>query len=460
MDGIKRRVKNSLQFRLSLWLSLAIIGVALIAGVFTFSSAFDEANEFQDDVLRQVATLFDRHHLTVSQEGESGGEMDSDAESRVFVQLLSTLTPSSVSDDTNPSLALPQSLPNGIQTVAVGNVTYRVLVRTLGSGKRLAVAQETSIRDEIARDSSLRTLLPFLILIPILLLVVADLVRKIFKPVADISTEIDQRDDQELHPIAIEPLPAEIRPLVNAINRLLERVKQSMDTQRRFVADAAHELRSPLTALSLQAERLADTEMPGNARERLATLRQGIERAQSLLMQLLALARSQTFGVRPSMPVSVQQVFRRVLEDLMPLAEAKSIDIGVVGETDSQVFVSELDLLTLVKNIVDNAIRYTPAGGHVDLQVLITQGLTSLMIQDNGPGIPEVEHARVFDPFYRVLGSDEIGSGLGLSIVQAVAIRVGAKVSLGFANEILCSGLRVTVAFSKQNWSERQNSSR
>lgn len=447
MDGIKRRVKNSLQFRLSLWLSLAIIGVALIAGLFTFYSAFDEAHEFQDDVLRQVATLFDRHHLTVPQEGESGGEMDSDAESRVFVQLLSPLPPSSGGGDANTSLALPQNLPNGIQTVAVGNVTYRILVRTLGSGKRLAVAQETSVRDEIARDSSLRTLLPFLILIPILLLVVADLVRKIFKPVTDLSAEIDQRDDQELHPIAIEPLPAEIRPLVNAINRLLERVKQSMDTQRRFVADAAHELRSPLTALSLQAERLADTEMPVNARERLTTLRQGIERGQSLLNQLLALARYQTVANMPSTTVSMQQVFRRVLEDLMPLAEAKSIDIGVVGETDSQVLGSELDLVTLVKNIVDNAIRYTPAGGHVDLLVLITHGVTSLMIQDNGPGIPEIEHARVFDPFYRVLGSDVIGSGLGLSIVQAVAIRVGAKVSLGFTNEQSRSGLRVTVVF-------------
>lgn len=131
----------------------------------------------------------------------------------------------------------------------------------------------------------------------------------------------------------------------------------------------------------------------------------------------------------------------------MPLAEAKSIDIGVVGETDSQVLGSELDLVTLVKNIVDNAIRYTPAGGHVDLLVLITHGVTSLMIQDNGPGIPEIEHARVFDPFYRVLGSDVIGSGLGLSIVQAVAIRVGAKVSLGFTNEQSRSGLRVTVVF-------------
>ena len=447
MDGIKKRVKNSLQFRLSLSLSLAIVGVALIAGLFTFFSAFEEAHEFQDDVLRQIATLFDRQHLTIHQEGESNGAMDSDADSRVFVQLLSATTSKSASGNAYPSLTLPQNLPNGIQTVTVGNVTYRVLVRVLGNGQRLAVAQETSVRDEIARDSSLRTLMPFLILIPILLLVVADLVRKIFKPVTDLSAEIDQRDDQELHSIATEPLPAEIRPLVNAINRLLERVKQSMDTQRRFVADAAHELRSPLTALSLQAERMTDTELPAIARERLTTLRHGIERALSLLSQLLALARSQTFATMPSTTVSLQQIFRRVLEELMPLAEAKSIDIGVVSDTDSQVLVSELDLHTLVKNIVDNAIRYTPTGGHIDLFVLITHGITSVMIQDNGPGIPEGEHARVFDPFYRVLGNNEVGSGLGLSIVQAVATRVGAKVSLGVTNEQSRSGLRVTVTF-------------
>ena len=447
MDGIKRRVKDSLQIRLSLWLSLAILSIALIAGIIAFFSAFNEAHELQDDVLRQVATLFDRHHLPVPQEGDSGREADSDTESRVFVQLLSAPLSSSGSRVANPPLALPQNLRDGMQTVSIGNETYRVLVRTLGSGERLAVAQDTAVRDEIARDSSLRTLMPFLILVPILLLVVAVLVRKIFKPVADLSIEIDQRGEQELHPIAPEPLPAEIRPFVGAINRLLGRVEQSMDAQRRFVADAAHELRSPLTALSLQAERLADTEMSANAHERLNTLRQGIERGRTLLDQLLALARAQASAITPNTTVSVQQVYRRVLEDLMPLAEAKGIDIGVVSDLDAQVLANEVDLITLVKNLVDNAIRYTPAGGRVDLSVLDTNGVTTLVVEDSGPGIPEAERERVFDPFYRVLGSDEIGSGLGLSIVQTISARVGAKVSLGFANDQSRSGLRVTVTF-------------
>ena len=447
MDGLKNHVKGSLQIRLSLWLSSAIVSVALIAGMVAFFSAFNEAHELQDDMLRQVAALFNRHVLTVPPAGNSGIGADSDPESRVFVQVLSTTLLSNPNNGINPTLALPQNLHDGLQTVRVNNETYRVLVRTIGGGERFAVAQETAVRDEIARDSALRTIMPFLVLVPILLLVMTYLIRKIFKPISALSTGIDQRSEQELHPIAPEPFPAEIRPFVGAINRLLGRVEQSMVAQRRFIADAAHELRSPLTALSLQAERLADTEMSADAHKRLRTLRQGIERSRTLLDQMLALARAQTSEMTSNTTVSVRQVYRHVLEDLMPLAELKGIDIGVVSDSDTHVPVNEVDLITLVKNLVDNAVRYTPSGGRVDLSVLATKDEVTLVVEDNGPGIPEAERERVFDPFYRVLGSNEIGSGLGLSIVQTISARVGAKVSLGYANDQSRSGLRAMVTF-------------
>jgi two-component system OmpR family sensor kinase len=449
MDGIKRPIKDSLQIRLSIWLSLAILTIALIAGMIAFYSAFNEAHELQDDVLLQVATLFDRHHLPMPQEGGSVTEAQVEVESRVIVQLLSAPLASSVGNGVNPPLALPQNLRNGMQTVRIGAGTYRVFIRTLGDGVRLAVAQDTAVRDEIARDSALRTLLPFLVLVPTLLLVVAILVRKIFKPVADLSGEIDRRGEQELHPIPPETLPTEIRPFVAAINRLLGRVEQSMDAQRRFVADAAHELRSPLTALSLQAERLADADMSANAHERLNTLQQGINRGRTVVDQMLSLARAQSSADTPKTTVSVQKVYRRVLEDLMPLAEAKGIDIGVASDADALVLANEAELLTLVKNLADNAIRYIPAGGRVNLSVSTSNGATALVVEDSGPGIPEAERERVFDPFYRVLGSDEIGSGLGLSIVQTISARLGAKISLGFASEQTKSGLRVTITFPK-----------
>jgi two-component system OmpR family sensor kinase len=287
--------------------------------------------------------------------------------------------------------------------------------------------------------------MPFLILVPVLLLIVADLVRKMLRPIATLSVEIDQRAEQELHPISEGNLPVEVRPFVVAINRLLNRVAQAMLGQRRFVADAAHELRSPLTAMSLQAERLADAEMSALARQRLKVLQRGIERGRNLLDQLLSLAKAQAMPELPNSRVSVQDIFRRVLEDLLPLAEAKKIDIGVEGEQDAHLAMSELDLITVVKNLVDNAIAYTPQGGRVDLSVSTEGGYAVLSIKDNGPGIALTERGRVFDPFYRTLGSESIGSGLGLSIVKTILDRVGAQVTLDFADPLNRSGLCVRV---------------
>ncbi|NMM18343.1 MAG: two-component sensor histidine kinase [Rhodoferax sp.] len=445
MDGFKKRLNESVQLKLSFSLSLVILVIALVAGVFSFLSAFDEAHEMQDDMLRQVAALFDRQHLQRAHPGDDGRTKDSDEVSRVIVQYLADSSKAAGNRDTGAPLPLPITLPDGLHTLDVSGEPFRVLVKTTSSGERIAAAQETGIRDEIARDSALRTLMPFLILVPILLLIVADLVRKMFRPIASLSDEIDQRAEQELHPVEESHLPAEVRPFVVAINRLLARVDQSMETQRRFVADAAHELRSPLTALSLQAERLDQADMSDLARERLVTLRRGIERGRNLLDQLLTLAKAQAALDRPKSTVSVQHVYRQVLEDLMPLAEAKHIDLGVEGEQDVQLWVNEPDLMAVVKNLVDNAIRYTPDGGRVDLSVTTEEGRAILKIQDSGPGIQVTERERVFDPFYRTLGSDQIGSGLGLSIVKAVTDRIGAEIQLGFSDEVAHSGLCVCV---------------
>ena len=443
MEGFKKRLNASIQRKLSFSLSLAILVVAVVAGIFSFVSAFDEAHALQDDTLRQIAALFDRQHLPLARlEGDRRAK-DSDEESRVIVQYLADGEKALGEGDAGVTLPLPITLSDGLHTLDVGGEPFRVLVTTTANGERIAVAQETGVRDEIARASALRTVMPFLILVPLLLLIVADLVRKLFQPITALSTEIDQRAEQALHPVDDSHLPAEVRPFVVAINRLLSRVAQAVDTQRRFVADAAHELRSPLTAMSLQAERLAEAKMSDVARQRLATLQRGIARGRTLLDQLLTLAKAQATPDPPQSPVSVQSVYRRVLEDLMPLAESKHIDIGVEGTQDAQVLVSELDLVAMVKNLADNAVRYTPEGGRVDLSVTALDGCAILKIQDNGPGIALAERARVFDPFYRTLGSDQAGSGLGLSIVKTIAERIGAEIQLEFSDAAKSSGLCV-----------------
>ncbi|MGU7784846.1 sensor histidine kinase [Burkholderia sp. PU8-34] len=455
MDGFKKRLSESIQFRLSVALSVAILAVATVAAAFAFSSAFDEAHELQDDVLREVAMLLDRqriwspHAAGADHARKSNEPHESDEVSRVIVQPLSGDMPQT--DGGEPRLALPATLADGLHTLDTGGKPYRVMIHTLANGERIAVAQEAGMRDDVARESAWRTALPLLILVPILLLLVADLVRKLFRPVASLSAQIDARDahlEHDLRPVPPEHVPVEVRPFVVAINRMLARVAQSVDAQRRFVADAAHELRSPLTAMSLQAERLADTELPADARARLATLRGGLDRSRNLIEQLLALARVQSASAEAAAAcgaVSVHAVYRHVLEDLIPLAEAKALDIGVEDGPDTNVCADEIELESLVKNLVDNAIRYTPRGGRVDLSTHASASHVFLTIADTGPGIAPHERERVFDPFYRVPGNEQIGSGLGLSIVKTIADRMGADVTLGYADEQQRSGLRVVL---------------
>lgn len=449
MDGLQRKVKQSLQLRLSAWLSTVILGIAIAAGVFSFASAFHEANELQDDQLRQMAALIHRYPLPISQAPRPQEVPDIDPESRIVVQALPDRnTRLEVSGDS--ALALPANLPDGIQTLSVHDEVWRLFVATSTAGSRVVIGQRTTARDEIARDSALRTLLPFVILVPILLLLVGVLIRQMFKSVKLLASELNQRSEQDLTALSEAHIPSEIRPFVSEINQLLFRVGESVALQRRFVADAAHELRSPLTALSLQAELLSAADMSAQGKQRLGVLQNGLRRARALLEQLLALARAQESDGRQVGEVSLDHVFRQVLEDLIPLAQAKHIDLGVIGGAGAMVSASEIDLKILVKNIVENAIRYTPEGGRVDLSVHSAEDHVTFQVDDTGPGIPKEERTRVFDPFYRVLGNDEVGSGLGLSIVAAIAARMSATVTLDRSGgEEPTAGLRVRVVFRR-----------
>lgn len=462
MDGVKKRLSESIQFRLSVALSVAILFVATAAAAFAFSSSFDEAHELQDDVLRQIAALLDRpdapapsapHQASTARKSlEKQTEtpiekpLESDESPRVIVEPLTRDgRPIAVSE---PRLASAATLPDGLRTLDASGRPLRVLIRTLANGDRIAVAQEAGVRDDAARESAWRTAMPLLILVPILLLVVADLVRKMLRPIASLSAEIDARSEHDLQPVRTDHVPVEVQPFVAAINRMLARVEQSVAAQRRFVADAAHELRSPLTAMSLQAERLGHADLPADAHTRLTTLRGGLERSRKLIEQLLALARVQAAPAQRADPTSVLAAFRRVLEDLMPLAEAKRIDIGVEDDpdgTDITAPVDEIELTMLIKNLVDNAIRYTPGGGRVDLAVRDAGDHVLLTVADSGPGIAPHERARVFDPFYRLQGNEQIGSGLGLSIVRTIADRMGAEVRLDHVDTHSARGLLVSV---------------
>jgi two-component system OmpR family sensor kinase len=443
MDGSKREIAYSLQFKLSVWLSVAIAGIAAAAGVFSFVSALDEAHEAQDNQLRQTGYLISRLDAVPASPlaREKRGDVDFDA--RVVVRFLNS--PAALATPLRRP-AFPDRLSDGLQTIMVGDEQWRVFVKTNDKGVRVAVGQQTTVRDDAARASAVRTLTPILFLVPLLVLLVGVLVRQMFKPLKSLSDDLGRRSAHDLRQLDETALPSEVRPLVVEINQLLGRIARSMAVQRRFVADAAHELRSPMTAMSLQAERLGATDMPAEARGRLHALRTGLGRTRVLLDQLLTLARMQEANAGEMGKVSLEPVIRQVLEDLVPLAEEKNIDLGVIGDVDAQVHAQVVDLKLLVKNLVDNAIRYTPEGGRVDIAVRRFDGVVTLRVDDTGPGIAVEERERVFDAFYRVLGNGEIGSGLGLAITRTVADNMGATIILGDVRGPH-TGLRALVTF-------------
>ena len=433
MDGFKSKLTQSLQFKLSAWLCMAIIAMALMSGAFSFAIAFEEANELQDDQLKQVAALIHGQVVPLAIENNKNVQQNSDSEFHITVQIISP-TGIDVLVAKQPPLALSYNVKEGIQTTVLGYQQWRIFVKTLNSHQRVVVAQLIEVRNEVAQESAIATLIPYIVLIPILLFLIGYLIREMFKPLTLLAENLDQRSVQDLYSIDEKNLPTEIVPFVTAINQMLQRVEQSVLQQQRFVADAAHEMRTPLTALSLQVELFEAADMSEQARERLATLKNGLERTRLLLNQLLAFARAQQGTNNQKAAVSVHQAIRSALEDLLPMAEAKHIDLGVVNELNVKLSIQEFDLICLIKNLLDNAIRYTPEGGKIDLSLALRQDTLILSIIDTGPGIPESERERVFDPFYRVLGNEQTGSGLGLSIVKAIAEKIGAHIYLSAAS--------------------------
>ncbi len=416
-------MNNSMQQRLSVWLSVAIIAMGVLAAGFSFRFAYEEAQEFQDSSLRQIASLVDADRLPVHGQ-RSAHATDNEPDERIIVQRLSA------PDQHSPArVAVPAELTVGFHTMTIGATRWRLYVRALKSGEHIVVGQATQMRDEAARDSALRTLLPLLGLIPLLILLARRLVGVSLAPVRALAQVVDAQPVDRPAPLSTTQVPDEIAPFVLSINNLLERINRLMEQQRRFIADAAHELRSPLTALSLQAQNLLQADSLETTRARIVPLLAGIERAQHLTEQLLSLARTQA-GAGNDAEVNVSVMARELIAQYLPLAEARGIDLGLEELAPLSVRAAPENLRLIIKNALENALKYSPEGGETTVR-LGTQGDDAIIeIIDNGPGIPATDRHRVFDPFYRMPGAAGEGNGLGLSIVQEAALRLGGVVSL------------------------------
>jgi two-component system OmpR family sensor kinase len=424
---------HSLRRRL-LWLVLAAIA---FASVLQASSAYRTA-------LQQADTMFDYHLQELARSVDGGVPFRPGGQSFDFqVQIWG---PDGAQLFRSTGRTLPSQAVLGFSDISVEGVRYRVYslqtpVHTI------QIAQDLDARQARARGLALRAVLPIALLAPLLMMAVWWLISRSLAPVERMRKQVAGRAADDLSPLPEAGLPEEVQPLVHELNLLFGRVREAFAAQRHFVADAAHELRSPLTALKLQAQALKRTQDEAGRDTAVARLNEGIDRAIQLVSQLLVLAREEGERGGPAdwQRIDLRDLARQAVADVLPQAQARRVDVGLTTTETVWVQGQREPLHILLRNLLDNAIKYSPEGGQVDISLSPGNGSPCLTVEDSGPGIPQAERERVFDRFYRAPGANAPGSGLGLAIVNTVAARHGARVQLDSSQRL--GGLKVEVTF-------------
>ncbi len=424
---------NSLRLRLVLLLSLGL-GVAWLAAAwFTHAESRHEIDRLFDAQLAQSAQVLlgtTRHELHERIEhGDDEVSVSHEYELKLAFQIW----------DENGLLMRSGAAPStqmgsesdGYSETMLNGEPWRVLTRWDARHEfMIQVAEPIAGRENLARHITLKMLLPTLIALPVLALLIWLGVGAGLRPLQQLKQEVKQRAVNRLEPVAMKGVPEEVAPLAKALNDLFARLQQAFEGERRFTADAAHELRTPLAALKIQAQVAlrANDEVERNTA--LENVLRGVDRANRLVEQLLTLARVDPETAAISFKqVDLQGLAASVMRDLEPVAHAKHIEMALEVSSACNVFGDDAQLGLLLRNLIDNAIRYTPAGGRVSV-ALQSNGGVSVEVCDTGPGIAEAERDQVLQRFYRIPGNGEEGSGLGLSIVRRIAELHGAQLTL------------------------------
>lgn len=434
---------KSIRAKLALWLGLALclgIAAALMAAYFLVRQQIDRTFDAELALVAQAVHLREdwvqQGRMRIARPGFFFAIRAYDRTGRIYFETRLPEIPSQI----------PSIFREGY-TYASGEGQKWRLYTYVSEGGNVQVGQPVATRDALARDIALRTLAPMLLLIPILGALLPWALHRGLLPLRDISRRVSARDALRLDPLPTQDVPEELLPLIEQINGLLARLAASLDAQRAFLADAAHDLRSPIAALSLQAQ-IAERAPRDSARiAAFSELRRGIDRASRLVEQLLHFARLEP-GVhtQPPSAVDLARMVRKLVGEYSAQADRMGVDLGADTPTEATIVGVEDELRSLLANLVDNALRYAPPGSevtvsarHVDSEVLVS-------VSDAGPGIPAPERARVFDRFHRIPGDNRASSGLGLSIVKAIVERHRGTILLSDAQPGAPNpGLRVDV---------------
>jgi two-component system, OmpR family, sensor kinase len=415
---------KSLRNQLVVALGLLVSVIGVVQGISSYQLSKAGMNALLDLRLEQVATrMRDGYAEVIPQTPARGSQDDRDV---VFV--VWKPDDSAPFRTTDPSLHFPRDSQAGFTNITVNDERWRIFTRR-DETMTIQVAQRSSVRRELTQENAAKTLWPIVVLLPLVWIAVVLVVQRSLRRLKRLGADVQAIDAGHLQPLPTAGVPEEISPFIHSINTMIERLSHSIEKERKFIADAAHELRTPLTALQLQADNLAPQIVQSN-QERFQELRRGISRSSKLITQLLRLARADApVGGSPLTRVDLTEVVTGAVADVLPIALNRNLDIGAEAMLDAHVRAIEMDIGMAVKNLVSNAVRYTPDGGTIDLRMRRDGAFVWIDVIDTGPGIAEDLLPRVFDRFFRA-NPDIEGSGLGLSIVKAIATRYGGDVTL------------------------------
>lgn len=427
-------------------LTAALLGVIalalLLGGVAIYHMAQEELDELFDYQLRQLAlSLRDqafRQALIVPSE-----PVDEE-----FDFVIQVWDPEGIRlYYSHPHQSLPGMAGSGYADINTREGTWRVFA-TRTRGRVIQVAQPMKVRNDMALEAVSKLLLPLALLLPVLSMLIWIVVSRGLEPLKRLASAVAKRTPTTLDPLPERDVPQEAMSLVRSLNDLLGRLEEAIASQRTFIADAAHELRTPIAALQLQTQLLERAQSEGEKQALLQDLKSGVSRSAHVVQQLLTLARQDPeVASRPCGEVKLGELARSTVVELAVLAEAKGVDLGLAAVDDRAVVQGDPESLRVaLGNLLDNALRYTPGNGRVNVSAAVdAEGRPYLEVADSGPGIPRADRPRVFDRFFRGEGIQQPGTGLGLSIVKAIADRHGAAVILDGAEE---EGLLVRIVFA------------
>lgn len=448
---------RSIERQLVAWIMGALLLGSILVAMTTYMVTLDEMNEVFDADLKNVAHGVARYHWTNTgtvdvHEPVLIGRNDRPDDSEIATFAWDSSRRLVYASDSR--VPIRYVAEEGLSHPRLGGEDWIVYTASHDGGI-VQAAQRRSSRREMAGESAAKILPPLLVLSVVVggLLILG--LRRGLAPLDAAARDIATRSARSLEPIESADVPMELLPMVRSINGLMLRLDHNFAGQRQFLADAAHELRSPVTALVLQLRLLEGSSNEVERAAALMALHQGIARSQRLIEQLLAVARSEPdVLVAPLMPLDLRKVVGTVVESLSIKADAWGIDLGAELPSPAPVMGDEEQLTVLLNNLVENALRHAPGNTQVDVGVAVRDGQSMLYVRDRGPGIPPSQRLRVFDRFYRgstapMPGRSNVGSGLGLAIVKAVAERHGATVQLVDGPEK--AGLEVRVLFPYVN---------